>query len=89
GSNALSTAEAVKAEVARAAKSFPPGLSYSIPYNPTEYIQASIEAVEHTLVEALVLVALVVLLFLQSWRAAIIPIVAIPVSLIGSLAVLG
>ena len=88
GSNALSTAEAVKAEIARASESFPPGLHYSIPYNPTEYISASIEAVEHTLVEALVLVALVVLLFLQSWRAALIPIIAIPVSLVGSLAVL-
>lgn len=88
GSNALSTAEAVKAEVARAAQSFPPGLRYSIPYNPTNYIQASIEAVQRTLIEALVLVALVVVVFLQSWRAAIIPIVAIPVSLIGSLAVL-
>jgi len=88
GSNALTTADAVKAEVARASANFPPGLAYSVPYNPTEYIQASIEAVQHTLLEALVLVALVVLLFLQSWRAALIPIVAIPVSLIGSLAVL-
>ncbi|MFA5962611.1 MAG: multidrug efflux RND transporter permease subunit [Sphingomonas sp.] len=88
GSNALTTAEAVKAEIARAAQSFPPGMTYSIPYNPTEYIQASIEAVQHTLFEALILVALVVLLFLQSWRAALIPIIAIPVSLIGSLAVL-
>ena len=88
GSNALATAAAIKTEIANAAKTFPPGLAYSIPYNPTEYISASIEAVEHTLVEALVLVALVVLLFLQSWRAAIIPIIAIPVSLIGSLAVL-
>ena len=88
GSNALTTAEAVKAELERASQSFPPGLKYEIPYNPTEYISASIEAVEHTLVEALVLVALVVLLFLQSWRAALIPIVAIPISLIGSLAVL-
>ncbi len=88
GSNALSTAAAIKAEIANAAKSFPPDLAYSIPYNPTEYISASIEAVEHTLAEAIVLVALVVLLFLQSWRAALIPIVAIPVSLIGSLAAL-
>jgi len=88
GSNALTTAKAVAAEIARASASFPPGLAYSIPYNPTEYIQASIEAVQHTLFEALILVALVVLLFLQSWRAALIPIVAIPVSLIGSLAVL-
>ena len=63
-------------------------MTYSIPYNPTDYIEASIAAVEHTLVEAIVLVALVVLLFLQSWRAALIPIIAIPVSLIGTLAVL-
>ncbi|OYY92064.1 MAG: hydrophobe/amphiphile efflux-1 family RND transporter [Sphingomonas sp. 28-66-16] len=88
GSNALTTAQAVKDELKRASASFPPGLTYRIPYNPTEYIQASIEAVYHTLGEALVLVALVVLLFLQSWRAALIPIIAIPVSLIGSLAAL-
>ncbi|GAA0328822.1 multidrug efflux RND transporter permease subunit [Sphingomonas oligophenolica] len=88
GSNALTTADAVRAEIANAAKSFPPGMTYSIPYNPTEYIQASIEAVYHTLFEAIILVALVVLLFLQSWRAALIPIVAIPVALVGSLAML-
>jgi hydrophobe/amphiphile efflux-1 (HAE1) family protein len=88
GSNALSTAAAVQHELKEASKSFPPGLAYSIPYNPTEYIAASIEAVQETLLEAVVLVALVVIIFLQSWRAAIIPIVAIPVSLIGSLAVL-
>ncbi|WP_375398465.1 efflux RND transporter permease subunit [uncultured Sphingomonas sp.] len=88
GSNALTTAEAVRAEVAATAKSFPAGMRYSIPYNPTEYIQASIEAVEHTLVEAIVLVALVVLLFLQNWRATIIPLVAVPISLIGSVAML-
>ncbi|QHL90872.1 multidrug efflux RND transporter permease subunit [Sphingomonas changnyeongensis] len=88
GSNALATAAAVKAELDSAAKSFPPGMSYTIPYNPTEYIDASIAAVKDTLFEAVVLVALVVLLFLQSWRAAIIPIIAIPVSLIGSFAVL-
>ena len=63
-------------------------MSYSIEYNPTEYIAASIEAVEHTLIEAIVLVALVVLVFLQSWRAAIIPILAIPISLLGTFAVL-
>ncbi|WP_010187693.1 efflux RND transporter permease subunit [Sphingomonas sp. PAMC 26605] len=88
GSNALTTAEAVQKEIAEASKSFPPGMKYSIPYNPTDYIADSINAVYHTLGEAIVLVALVVLLFLQSWRASIIPIVAIPVSLIGSLAVL-
>jgi hypothetical protein len=87
-SNSLSTARAVQAELAKAAKDFPPGLAYSVPYNPTTYIAASIDAVEHTLFEAIVLVALVVLLFLQSWRAAIIPVLAIPVSLVGSFATL-
>jgi hydrophobe/amphiphile efflux-1 (HAE1) family protein len=86
GSNALTTAQAVQAEMESVSKDFPPGLVYSIPYNPTEYIAASINAVEHTLFEAIVLVALVVLVFLQSWRASLIPIVAIPVSLIGSFA---
>jgi HAE1 family hydrophobic/amphiphilic exporter-1 len=88
GSNALGTARAVEHELDTAARSFPPGMAYQIPYNPTEYIAASISAVEHTLLEAVVLVALVVLLFLQSWRAALIPIIAIPVSLVGSFAVL-
>ena len=88
GSNALDTARAVKHELDSAARNFPPGMAYQIPYDPTEYIAASISAVEHTLFEAVVLVALVVLIFLQSWRAAIIPIVAIPVSLVGSFAAL-
>lgn len=88
GSNALTTAEAVIKELDTAKASFPPGMTYSIPYNPTEYISASIEEVQKTLIEAIILVSLVVLLFLQSWRAAIIPIIAIPVSLVGSLAFL-
>jgi HAE1 family hydrophobic/amphiphilic exporter-1 len=88
GSNALSTAQAVLKEIDDAAKGFPPGMAYLVPYNPTEYIAASIDAVEHTLFEAVLLVAFVVLLFLQSWRAAIIPIIAIPVSLVGSVAML-
>jgi HAE1 family hydrophobic/amphiphilic exporter-1 len=88
GSNALTTAKAVQDQIAEAAKGFPPGMSYSIEYNPTEYIAASIEAVEHTLAEAIILVALVVLIFLQSWRAAIIPIIAIPISLLGTFFVL-
>jgi len=88
GSNALDTARAVQHEFASAAKNFPPGMAYEISFNPTEYIAASISAVEHTLFEAVILVAMVVLLFLQSWRAAIIPIVAIPVSLVGSFAAL-
>ena len=88
GSNALATAAAVKEELKEASKSFPPGLTYSVDYDPTTYIAQSIEAVEHTLVEAIVLVALVVLIFLQSWRASIIPIIAIPISLVGCFAVL-
>ena len=65
-------------------KRFPPGLKYTIVYNPTQFIQQSVEAVETTIGEAIILVVLVVILFLQTWRAAIIPIVAIPVSLIGT-----
>ena len=88
GSNALATANEIKAQMERLKKNFPPGLDYSVVYNPTEFIQASVDAVIETLFEALVLVVLVVLLFLQTWRAAIIPILAIPVSLIGSFAVM-
>ena len=88
GSNALATAAAVREELETAKRDFPPGLDYAIPYAPTTYIEASIAAVEDTLFEAIVLVALVVLVFLQSWRAALVPIVAIPVSLIGSFAFL-
>lgn len=88
GSNALQVADAVKTELARAARDFPPGMTYSIPYNPTTYVQASISAVQTTLIEAVILVAITVLLFLQSWRAAVIPIVAIPIALAGALAIL-
>ena len=87
GSNALDAAERVLAEVQAASRDFPPGLHYSIPYNPTEYVQASVEAVQDTLIEAIILVVIVVLVFLQTWRAAIIPIIAIPVSLVGTFAV--
>lgn len=88
GSNALTTAQNVIAEVERASRDFPPGLEHRIAYNPTNYISASIDAVRNTLIEAVILVAIVILFFLQSWRAAIIPIIAIPISLVGSLAVL-
>ena len=88
GSNALQTVEAVKATMQRLKQSFPPGLDYKIIYNPTEYVRASIDEVVQTLFIAVALVVLVVLIFLQSWRAALIPIIAIPVSLIGSCAVL-
>jgi multidrug efflux pump subunit AcrB len=66
-----------------AKKDFPSGLDYSIVYNPTEFIQQSVNEVVHTLYEATGLVVIVVIVFLQTWRAAIIPIIAIPVSLIG------
>jgi len=87
GSNALDAARLVLAEMETAAADFPPGLHYSIPYNPTEYVAASVEAVQSTLVEAILLVILVVVVFLQTWRAAVIPIIAIPVSLIGTFAI--
>lgn len=88
GSNALATAQSLIAQMESMKKSFPKGLDYDIVYNPTEYISASIEAVYHTIFEAIILVVLVVIVFLQSWRAAIIPIIAIPVSLIGTFAVM-
>ena len=88
GSNALATAAAIKATMDQLKKDFPPGIDYAVVYNPTEFIQASVDAVIETLFEALVLVVIVVILFLQTWRAAIIPLLAIPVSLIGSFAVM-
>jgi hydrophobe/amphiphile efflux-1 (HAE1) family protein len=88
GSNALATADRVKAVLADASKSFPPGLAYTIAYHPTDFIRDSITEVQHTLVVALVLVSIVVLLFLQSWRAAIVPLIAIPISLVGSFAMM-
>jgi hydrophobe/amphiphile efflux-1 (HAE1) family protein len=88
GSNALATAKAIVATMEAAKKDFPPGVAYSIPYNPTTYVQQSINSVQQTLIEAVALVVLVVLVFLQSWRAAIIPVLAIPVSLIGTFAVM-
>ncbi len=84
GSNALATAEGVTKLMAELAKRFPPGVKYAIVYNPTQFIQQSVDAVIDTIGEAIALVVLVVILFLQSWRAAIIPLVAIPVSLVGT-----
>ncbi len=84
GSNALAAAKQVQATMDQLAKSFPPGLKHTIIYNPTEFIQQSVDAVTETIGEAVILVVLVVILFLQTWRAAIIPLVAIPVSLIGT-----
>ncbi|WP_341704208.1 multidrug efflux RND transporter permease subunit [Ferrovibrio sp.] len=84
GTNALDTSEAVIAMMEELKKDFPPGLEYTIIYNPTEFISESLNEVYKTLIEAIILVALVVLVFLQNWRAALIPILAIPVSLIGT-----
>jgi len=88
GSNALAAAAGVKAEMETMSKSFPPGLEYRIIYNPTEFISQSISAVFETLLEAIALVVLVVIIFLQRWRAALIPVLAIPVSLVGTFAIL-
>ncbi len=88
GSNALAAAEAVEAEMQAMAKDFPKGLEYRVIYNPTKFIEQSIDAVKDTLIEAMILVVLVILVFLQKWRAAVIPIVAIPISLVGTFAVL-
>lgn len=86
GTNALATAKQIKAQVAELAKSFPPGLTYTIAFNPTEFIQASVDSVYETLFEAIALVVVVIVVFLQSWRTAIIPLASIPVSLIGTFA---
>jgi HAE1 family hydrophobic/amphiphilic exporter-1 len=86
--NALSAAEAIIAKMEELKQDFPPGLAYQIVYNPTEFIAQSVEEVYKTLFEATGLVILVVIIFLQSWRTAIIPIFAIPVSLIGTFAIL-
>src|SRR5690606_31989030 len=86
--NELAAANAVLEELEAMLPEFPPGVSYSVPYNPTEFVEASIAAVQQTLFEAVLLVVVVIVVFLQTWRAAIIPIVVIPVALIGAMAVL-
>jgi multidrug efflux pump subunit AcrB len=86
--NALETADIVKAKIAELEKDFPPGMRTEIRYDTTPYIRESIEEVFKTLREAVILVALVVLLFLQNWRSAVIPLVAVPVAIIGAFAVL-
>jgi hydrophobe/amphiphile efflux-1 (HAE1) family protein len=88
GSNALELSKSVRAAMEELAKGFPPGLEYKIAYDPTVFVDKSIDAVIHTLLEAVLLVVLVVILFLQTWRASIIPLVAVPVSLIGTFGVM-
>src|SRR5690606_1258719 len=86
GAYALQTGGAVKARLEELSRDFPPGMEYAIPHNTIQYVQASIKEVVKTLLEAMVLVFFVVLLFLQNWRATIIPMLAVPVSLVGTFA---
>lgn len=86
GYNALETVSRVRTEMDQLAKSFPPGMRYDVPYDTTKFIEVSIKEVVKTLGEAMILVILVVYLFLQTWRATVIPAVAVPVSLIGTFA---
>lgn len=88
GSNAVAATQGIKDAMAEMAKSFPKGLEYRITYNPTEFIEVSIRKLYITILEATALVVLVVLLFLKTWRATLVPVVAIPVSLIGTFAVM-
>ncbi|CAN5252385.1 multidrug efflux RND transporter permease subunit [soil metagenome] len=88
GSNALAISDEVRKTMAELQKNMPDGVTYSIVYDPTQFVRASIESVIHTLLEAVALVVLVVILFLQTWRASIIPLLAVPVSIIGTFAVL-
>jgi len=89
GSNALATAKNIIATMDQLATRFPSGIERAIVYNPTEFIQESVNAVVETIGEAVILVVLVVILFLQTWRAAVVPIVAIPVSLVGTFFFMG
>ena len=87
-SNALQLSADVRAKMEELKKDFPEGVDYSVVYDPTQFVRESISAVIHTLLEAIALVVLVVIIFLQTWRASVIPLVAVPVSIIGTFAVL-
>ncbi len=89
GSNALQTAQAIRATMEKLKKDFPVGLDYEIVYDTTVFVDESIAAVYHTLIEAFLLVFVVVLLFLQDWKATILPMIDVPVSLIGTFAIMG
>ncbi|WP_377705728.1 efflux RND transporter permease subunit [Pseudoduganella sp. UC29_71] len=86
--NALQLSSDVRAKMAELSKDFPEGVEYSIVYDPTQFVRESIDSVIHTLIEAIVLVALVVIIFLQTWRASVIPLLAVPVSVVGTFAVM-
>ncbi|ALQ10193.1 MULTISPECIES: efflux RND transporter permease subunit [Pseudoalteromonas] len=88
GSNAIELSDQVRETMARLSKDFPEGVKYDIVYDPTVFVRGSIDAVIATLLEAIVLVVIVVIVFLQTWRASIIPLIAVPISLIGTFAVM-
>ncbi len=88
GSNALNVANEVKAEMARLAQNFPPGMKYQVAFDTTDFIQASLVEVVKTLFEAIALVVLVVFIFLQDWRTTLIPVIVIPLALIGTFALI-
>jgi len=86
--NALQLSTDVRAKMEELSKDFPQGMTYSIVYDPTQFVRESIDSVLHTLIEAIVLVAIVVIVFLQTWRASVIPLLAVPVSVVGTFAVM-
>jgi len=86
--NALALSDNVRAKMETLKRNFPPGMDYSIVYDPTRFVQTSIEKVVGTLLEAVLLVVLVVIIFLQTWRASIIPLLAVPISIVGTFAFL-
>jgi len=88
GANALNIADGVRAAMDDMKKTFPEGVDYDIVYDPTEFVRDSIQAVIHTLLEAILLVVLVVIVFLQTWRASIIPLIAVPISIVGTFALM-
>jgi len=88
GSNAIDISNQVRKTMAELKQHFPEGVDYSIVYDPTIFVRGSIEAVVHTLAEALILVVLVVIVFLQTWRASVIPLLAVPVSIVGTFAIM-
>src|SRR5262249_50944607 len=88
GSNAISISDNVRKTMAELKANMPEGIDFQIIYDPTQFVRASIEAVVHTLLEAVALGGLVVIVFLQTWRASIIPLLAVPVSIVGTFAVM-
>lgn len=86
GANAMATMNAIKTRMEELQQAFPPGISYAVPYDTTTFINVSIEEVIHTFIEALILVIIVVFVFLQNWRATLIPVIAVPISIIGTFA---